>query len=95
MLVQLGMAFVVIGPHRGFLGAVHAFDLAVGPRVVGLGQTMIDGHLFGLITPQHRDAKFKLVARTPSELTHAIGTKVYRRDSLENQFYIADFELAH
>lgn len=43
MLPQLVMVFVVVGPHRGFLDrAVHAFDLAVGPRVVGFGQTVID-----------------------------------------------------
>ena len=37
------MGFVVEPPDRGFLdGSVHAFDLTIGPRVLGLGQTMVD-----------------------------------------------------
>ena len=35
-----GSVFVVIAPDGGFLeGAVHPFDLAVGPRMVGLGES--------------------------------------------------------
>ena len=37
------MVFVVVGPQGGFLdGAVHALDLAVGPKMVGFGHTLID-----------------------------------------------------
>ena len=33
----------VEGAHRGVLdGAVHSFSLTVGPRVVGLGQPVLD-----------------------------------------------------
>lgn len=33
----------MIGAHGGLLeGAVHAFDMAIGPRMVGLGETMVD-----------------------------------------------------
>ena len=40
------MAVVVVALDRGFLdGAVHALDLAVGPRMVGLGQAMLDAVL--------------------------------------------------
>ena len=37
------MAVVVVSAHGGFLErAVHSLDLAVRPRVVGLGQAMLD-----------------------------------------------------
>lgn len=37
------MAVVVVTLHGGFLdGSVHALDLAVGPGVIGFGQTMFD-----------------------------------------------------
>ena len=40
---QLVVGFVVVAlDRRLFEGAVHAFDLPVGPRVLGLGQAMID-----------------------------------------------------
>lgn len=43
MLPQLSMALIVIGANRGVLdGAVHAFDLPVGPRMIGLGEAMIE-----------------------------------------------------
>lgn len=43
MLLELSMAIVVISSHSGFLdGAIHAFDLTIGPRVIWLGQAMID-----------------------------------------------------
>jgi hypothetical protein len=43
VFAQLGVIVVVIGAHGGFLdGAVHAFDLAVGPGMVGLGEAMLD-----------------------------------------------------
>ena len=43
MLLQLGTIFVVVGSHSGLLeSAVHAFYLAVGPRVIGFGQAVID-----------------------------------------------------
>lgn len=43
VLSKLGMIVVVISTYGGFLdGAVHAFDLAIGPRVVELGQAAIN-----------------------------------------------------
>jgi hypothetical protein len=43
VLAQWGMAIVVISTHGGLLDrAVHAFDLAVGPGMVGLGQAVIN-----------------------------------------------------
>lgn len=43
MLLQLGAVFIVVGSHSGFLeSTVHAFNLAVGPGVIGFGQPMID-----------------------------------------------------
>lgn len=43
VLTQLGVRLVVVAPGRRLLEhSVHAFDLAVGARVIGLGQAMID-----------------------------------------------------
>jgi hypothetical protein len=43
MLVELIVALVVKAPDGGILdGAVHALDLAVGPRVPWLGQAVFD-----------------------------------------------------
>ena len=43
---QLGMAVVVVAFDRSFLdGAVHPFDLAIGPGVLHLGQAMLDAVL--------------------------------------------------
>ena len=43
VLAETIMAVVVVTSDRGFLDrSVHGFDLAVGPRMVGLGQAMID-----------------------------------------------------
>lgn len=43
MLLELSMSIVMIGSHGGFLdGAIHAFDLAIGPGMIGFGQAMID-----------------------------------------------------
>jgi len=43
---ELLVCSVVISAHGGFLkGAVHAFDLAVGPGVVGLGKPVLDAML--------------------------------------------------
>lgn len=43
VLPELGMVVVMISAHGSFLdGAVHAFDLAVGPRMVGLGEAVLD-----------------------------------------------------
>lgn len=43
VLAKLVVALVVIPLHSGVLdGPVHAFDLAVGPRMVWLGQAMLD-----------------------------------------------------
>lgn len=43
MIPELGMAVVVIGFDGGILdGAVHAFDLAIGPGMIGFSQAMID-----------------------------------------------------
>ena len=40
---QLVVGFVVVALDRGLLeGSVHALDLAVGPRVVGLGHAVLD-----------------------------------------------------
>ena len=41
--VQLGVAVVVIALDRRFLdGPVHSFDLAVCPRMLDLGQSMLN-----------------------------------------------------
>ena len=41
MLLQLLMIFIMIAFDGCFLeGAVHAFDLAIGPGVIWLGQAM-------------------------------------------------------
>ena len=43
MLFELPMGLVVIAPDGGVLeGSVHPLDLTVGPRMLGLGQTMLD-----------------------------------------------------
>jgi hypothetical protein len=43
---ELPVAVVVISPDSGVLeSAVHSFDLAVRPRMVGLGETMFDAVL--------------------------------------------------
>src|SRR5687767_4936974 len=40
---ELIMSAVVVAPNGGFLdGSVHPLDLTVGPRVIGLGQPMLD-----------------------------------------------------
>ncbi len=39
----MGVGEVMVGSDGGFLdGSVHAFELTVGPRAVGLGQAVID-----------------------------------------------------
>jgi hypothetical protein len=46
MLFQVVMGLVVILLHGGvFERAVHAFYLAIGPRMVGFGQPMVDAIL--------------------------------------------------
>ena len=46
MLVQLGRGLVIAALHGGLLNrAVHAFDLAVGPGVTGLGEAVLDAVL--------------------------------------------------
>lgn len=43
MLPEVFVGFVVEALDGGFLeGTVHAFDLAIGPGVLGLGQTMVN-----------------------------------------------------
>lgn len=43
VISELGMVVIMISSHGGvFECAVHAFDLSVGPRVVGFGQTVFD-----------------------------------------------------
>lgn len=43
MVAELSMVLVVIGAHGGVLeGAIHTFDLAVGPRMVRFGEAVID-----------------------------------------------------
>jgi hypothetical protein len=43
VFLELSMGLVMIGANCCFLDrAIHAFDLAVGPRVVGLGEAVID-----------------------------------------------------
>ena len=40
---QLGVIVIVVSLDRRLLdGSVHSFDLAVGPRVLGLGEPMLD-----------------------------------------------------
>lgn len=49
MFLQCLMAVVVIALHRCFLQSpVHPLDLAVGPRMVRLGSTVLD-----LVFPAH------------------------------------------
>ena len=46
VFLELLVCGVVISAYGGFLkGSVHAFDLAVGPGVIGLGETMLDAVL--------------------------------------------------
>jgi hypothetical protein len=43
VLFELAMRIIVIAPDGRLLErAVHPFDLAVGPRMVGLGEAMLD-----------------------------------------------------
>ena len=43
MLLSVLRGLILVFLYRSFLErAVHAFDLAIGPRVVGCGQSMID-----------------------------------------------------
>ncbi len=43
---ELFVGLVVVALDRGILdGAVHPLDLTVGPRMVGLGQAMLDAVL--------------------------------------------------
>ena len=43
MAAQLGVVVVVVALDGGVLDrAVHAFDLAVGPRMIRLGQPVLD-----------------------------------------------------
>ncbi len=43
MILELLVAVVVVAPDGGFLdGAVHPFDLTIGPRVIGLGEAVLD-----------------------------------------------------
>src|SRR5271165_3493526 len=43
MAAELVVVVVMISVNRGFLnGPVHAFDLAVGPRMFGFGEAVID-----------------------------------------------------
>ena len=43
VFLELGMGLVMIGANRCFLDrGIHAFDLAVGPRVVWLGESVIN-----------------------------------------------------
>lgn len=43
VISKLPVCDVMISPHGGFLeGSVHALDLAVGPRVIGLGEAVFD-----------------------------------------------------
>jgi hypothetical protein len=48
VLFELAMGFIVIALDGGLLErSVHPFDLAVGPWMVGLGETMLDLVLSG------------------------------------------------
>ena len=41
---ELSVRLVVISANGGLLkGAIHAFDLAIGPRMVGFGEAVVDG----------------------------------------------------
>lgn len=43
MLFELVVRMIVMASHRGVLErAIHAFDLPVGPRVVGFREAMVD-----------------------------------------------------
>jgi hypothetical protein len=45
-MFELLVVVVVVAPDGGVLdGAVHAFDLAVGPRVLWLGEAVFDAEL--------------------------------------------------
>lgn len=46
MILKLPVGVVVVSSDGGLLeGSVHPFDLAVGPRVVGLSQAVLDAML--------------------------------------------------
>ena len=63
---QVVMAGVVVAVHRGILErAVHAFDLAIGPGMVGPGQPVLDAVLLAGIAERVAAFGARLLADAP------------------------------
>src|SRR3546814_5241451 len=76
---QLGMAVVMVALDRCFLdGAVHSFDLAIGPGVLHLGQAMLDAML--VADPVEDMVEGVFVMRHIGELDAIIGQHGVDRD---------------
>src|ERR671924_2248286 len=72
MCLQVLMGLIVVLPHRRSLErTVHAFDLAIGPGLVGFGEPM--GHAMLLTDAIEDMVEGILIARTVSELDAVIG----------------------
>jgi hypothetical protein len=72
MFFQVVMDLVGICFHNGlFECAVHAFDLAIGPRMVGFGEPMVDALL--LTDTIHAMIKGIDIALAVGELDALIG----------------------
>src|SRR5579871_275159 len=78
VLAKLSVAVIVEAVNGGlFDGAIHAFDLSVGPRVIGFGQAMIDSM-----------PKANPVKRVPTETSgwsRAILGQISKLDSVVGQ----------
>ncbi len=72
MRFQVVLGLVVILFHGGvFARAVHAFDLAIGPRLVGFGEPMVEARL---LTDTSKDMLTgRYIARAVGELGAVIG----------------------
>ena len=69
------MAVVVVALHRGlFDGAVHTFDLAVRPGMIGFGQPMMDA--------VHTTAPVKRVTTKPGGWSSAVLRQVSELDAV-------------
>jgi hypothetical protein len=88
VLLELGMGSVMVAFDRCLLqGAIHAFDLAVDPRVVRLGQPVLDAigivkHVEHVGTPM--SGRPDTVLRQIGELDAVIGE--HRVDFIGNGF---------
>ena len=73
---ELLVAVIVVVLDRGFLdGAVHAFDLAVGPGMLHLGEAMVDAVFLATPVEHVRDVARRRsigVARREGELNAVV-----------------------